>query len=411
MPTGPAHNAYDGPRNRLNALIETSLAMIGLSDLRALLGRILDLATHHVGADRGALFLRRPDTGRLVATIFHGDELAFIDLPEGQGIAGEVARTGEPVRIEDAYEDPRFDRSVDERTGYRTRSLLCVPMRHRDGTIIGVMELLNKIDDGTFDPDDEEFSAAFGAQAAMAISNARLVEDRIRGERLEAVGTMAAKLVHDLRNPLSGVHGYSDVILQNPPDELRDKAVGGIRRQVTRMNHMVASILRYVRGEGFLLFANVDLDEVMGEIVEDLRAAHAGDAVEIHWESDRVGTLRADGMAIRRLIDNLARNAVEAMADTEGGTLRITTRREDPYALIEVTDNGPGMENDQARALFATFATSGKKEGTGLGLAIVRQIVTGHAGTVDVRSEPGEGTTVTIRLPIRGTTETGGGGG
>ena len=392
-------SVYDGPRNRLDALIDASQALIASADLRTLLGRILDLATHHGGADRGSLFLLRPESGRLVATIFHGDELAGIELPAGQGIAGQVALSGEAVVINDAYADERFDRSVDERTGYRTRNLLAVPMRLRDGEILGVVELINKVE-GDFDSDDEAFLTAFGAQAAVAIQNARLVEERIRGERLEAVGTLAAGLVHDLRNPLSGILGYTDLIRQNPPEDLRERCVGGIRRQITRMNHMVGSILEYVRGEETFLFSKIDFDEVMREVAEDLEAAHATDDVQMSYESEPVGSVRADPMALRRLVDNLSRNAVEAMKGN--GTLRLAIGREGDDAWIEVTDDGAGMTKEQQARLFMPFATEGKRDGTGLGLAIVSRIVDAHGGSIILESEPGSGTTIRIRIPQAG---------
>nr|MDJ0523316.1 GAF domain-containing sensor histidine kinase [Planctomycetota bacterium] len=318
---------YDGPVERLHALIEASLALGESSDLTTLLRRILDLATRHVGADRGALFIAQPATGDLVSTIFHGDELEQIHLPTGRGIAGSVVESGRSVRIDDAYEDERFDRSIDERTGYRTRSLLVVPMRLRNREVVGAIELLNKAEGGTFDDDDEDFLEAFGAQAAVALETARLTEERIRGARMEAVGAVAANLVHDLKNPLSGIHGYTDLILQGPPPELLSRCVDGIRRQTTRMNHMVSSILEYVRGDAQLLLSKIDMDELLDEIVEDLRAACGRADVEIERAGERVGIVRADAMALRRLVDNLSRNAFEAMEG--GGRVRIGAVRAD----------------------------------------------------------------------------------
>ncbi len=396
-------NRYDGPRQRLQALIEASLALGESRDLFTLLRRILDLATTHVGAERGTLFHLNAGDGHLIATVFHGDDVEQIVLPGGQGIAGQVAETGQPVRLADAYEDPRFDRSVDQRTGYQTRSLLAVPMRLRTGEIVGVVEVLNKRDDGIFDEDDEAFLDAFGAQAAVALETARLTEVRIRGERLEAIGTISANLVHDLKNPLSGIHSYTDVILQQPPPELLERCVSGIRRQTARMDHMVGSILRFVRGEDALLVSRMDFDELLDEIVQDLQAAHRGDAVEIERTGERVGNVRVDGMALRRVVDNLSRNAAEAMPD--GGRIRIDARIQDEHIGLTIRDDGPGMDPDRIADLFKPWTTEGKRTGTGLGLAIVRRIVDRHGGTIEVESEPGTGTTFRIQLPVAGPAE------
>lgn len=391
---------YDGPVERLHALIEASLALGESRELTALLRRILDLATKHVGADRGALFIKQPASGELISTIFHGDELEQIRLPSGRGIAGSVAESGTSVRIDDAYDDPHFDRTIDESTGYRTRSLLVVPMRLRNDEIVGAIELLNKADGAAFDEDDEDFLEAFGAQAAVALETARLTEERVRGARMEAVGTVTANLVHDLKNPLSGIHGYTDLILQSPPEDLLARCVSGIRRQTKRMNHMVTSILHYVRGDAQLLLSKLDMDELLDEIVEDLEAAHRGAAVDIERCGERVGVVRADAMALRRLVDNLARNAFEAMPD--GGRLRIGALRDGDNVVLEVADDGHGMPAEQVAAIFEPFHTAGKRDGTGLGLGIVKRVVEGHGGSIEVQSAKGEGTTFRVSLPIEG---------
>src|SRR5262245_60845678 len=203
---------------RLQALIDASLVLNSAPDLGTLLGRILDLATKHVGADRGSLFVRDPRSGDLVAHVFHGREVERIVVKPGQGLAGTVFLTGEPVRIEDAYSDPRFHRTIDDATGYRTKTILVVPLRLRGGETVGVLQVLNK-KQGLFTEEDAEFLQAFGAHAATALEHSRLVDERIRAERLAAVGQVSAALVHDLSNPLSGIKGYADVIEQGPPRE------------------------------------------------------------------------------------------------------------------------------------------------------------------------------------------------
>lgn len=396
-------NRYDGPRRRLQALIEASLALGESQDLRTLLRQILDLATYHVGAERGTLFRRDRERGDLIATIFHGDELEQIVLPSGRGLAGRVAETGKIVRLDDAYDDPGFDQSVDQRTGYRTRSLLAVPMHLRSGEIVGVVEVLNKRE-GTFDADDEAFLDAFGTQAAVALENARLTEERIRGERLEAIGTVSANLVHDLKNPLSGIHSYTDMILQGPPPDLLARCVNGIRRQTGRMNHMVTSILRFARGEDALLVSKQDFDAMLEEIAEDLEAAHRTDGVTIERTGERVGNVRVDGMALRRVVDNLCRNAVEAMGHE--GTIRLDARLDGQEIALTIEDDGPGIPPERVEDLFKPWETEGKRDGTGLGLSIVRHIVDRHGGTIEVDTTPGKGTRFRIRLPVAGPEET-----
>jgi signal transduction histidine kinase len=397
MATAVPSPVPEDSRGRLDALIAASLVLNEAHHLGTLLRRILDLATAEVGAERGAIFVREPATGDLVAHVFHGDEIARIVVKSGLGLAGAVAESGETLRIDEAYADSRFDRSVDAATGYRTRSILVVPLRLRSGEIVGVLEVLNKRE-GVFTQGDAEFLQAFGAHAAVALENARLVEERIRAERLAAVGQVVAALVHDLSNPLSGIRGYADVIEKGPPKETLERCLAGIRRQTRRMNDMVRQLLAYVRGERSLLLVKTDLDKLIDEVVDDLRAAHANDRVRVERVGGKAGHARADAAALRRLLDNLARNATAAMP--EGGTLSIRCETRGQKTVLEVADTGRGMPEHVRARLFQPFASEGKAEGTGLGLPIVKQVVDDHGGTVAIESETGRGTTVRIELPV-----------
>ena len=113
-----------------------------------------------LNADRASLFLVEGDMLRL-AVAENLDELGEVRFPVGKGIAGAVAQTGETIRIDDAYADPRFNREVDRSTGYRTRSILCLPITDRAGRLFAVAQLLNRRDGLPFSAEDEERFAGF----------------------------------------------------------------------------------------------------------------------------------------------------------------------------------------------------------------------------------------------------------
>jgi sigma-B regulation protein RsbU (phosphoserine phosphatase) len=175
----------DDPRAefaRLRKLVEASHALHSTLDLDQLLGLILDAAAHGVGADRGTVFLL--DGEEIWSRVLSGDRKLEIRLPLGQGIAGSVAKTGETVRIADAYADPRFDRSWDAKSGFRTRTVLCAPIRNRAGGIVGVFQLLNK-QNGLFDVEDERYLEGLSIHAALAVENARLHASALEKERYD----------------------------------------------------------------------------------------------------------------------------------------------------------------------------------------------------------------------------------
>lgn len=169
---------------RLRFLVEASKLLNSTLDLEELLGIILKLATENTAADRGSLFLVDAERNELWSLIAHGLAKKEIRLPLGQGIAGAVAQTGAVVNLADAYTDPRFDRGSDERTGYRTRRLLCLPIRDKAEKIIGVLQLLNK-KDTAFTERDIEFLQALSVHAALALENARLHRESLEKQRLE----------------------------------------------------------------------------------------------------------------------------------------------------------------------------------------------------------------------------------
>lgn len=166
---GPLRRRID----KLGSILEVVKAMAAERDLDALLRLIVGETARVAGADRSTLFLIDRERETLYSKIAQGMvEGEAINIPLGVGIAGHVAQTGETVNLADAYADPRFSPAVDQATGYRTLSLLCVPVRQPEGTVIGVLQVLNKLAGGNFDEEDEELLLALAGQGAAAIANA-----------------------------------------------------------------------------------------------------------------------------------------------------------------------------------------------------------------------------------------------
>ncbi len=180
----------------LRTLLEVAQAMTGVRQLQPLLELIVAAATRLVEADRTSLFLLEPD-GSLWTRV--AQDSTDIRLPPGFGIAGLVARTGQTIAIADAYEDPRFSRDVDLKTGYRTRSILCVPLVTPSGSVVGVIEAMNKKGDGPFDADDEESLRALGSHAAVALETQRLLEGERERLQMASEIELARKIQENLR--------------------------------------------------------------------------------------------------------------------------------------------------------------------------------------------------------------------
>ena len=175
-------SATDKKVKQFEALLKIGQRLSSEMQLDRLLEMILDETTQVMEADRSSLFLVDREKQELWTKIAQGT--TEIRLPIGKGISGAVAKTGEIINIPDAYADKRFNPETDKRTGYRTKTILCVPMKNSEGSIIGVIQVLNK-KRGVFDNSDEEVLLALAGQAAVAVENARYHSAALAQERMK----------------------------------------------------------------------------------------------------------------------------------------------------------------------------------------------------------------------------------
>ncbi len=169
---------------RLRVLAEVANTVTQDLSLDRQLPRLIDLITEALDAERAALFLYDRDAGELLSRVLRGEGVAEIRMPATAGIAGAVFSAGIAEIIPDVYQDSRFNPEIDRRTGYRTRNILCIPLRNHDGQAIGVTEILNKRS-GDFGEEDLALAEAINRHAASALEQAFLVERLERAQREE----------------------------------------------------------------------------------------------------------------------------------------------------------------------------------------------------------------------------------
>ncbi len=231
---------------RLETLIEASKILNTTLDLEKLLGLILDLAIKNLKATRGTIYLIDWEKKELWSKVLKGKELVEIRLPVGTGIAGHVAKTGKTVNLKDAWKDKRFFSGFDVRTGFQTKTMLCVPMRDRNGKVIGVFQILNK-KRGTFDHNDEHFLEAFSVHAALAIETARLHLAIVEKERIEKEIEIAASIQRRLLpKEIPALPGYEIDAVARP-----SRQVGGDYFDIIRLSDSAfALVVADVSGKG-----------------------------------------------------------------------------------------------------------------------------------------------------------------
>jgi len=175
--------AFNDPQ-ALRKLLELSRHLGECADLDQVLSTVIDALRDFLRSDRASVFVHDAKGASLVTRVAHGLGTSTIRIPDSKGIAGACAQSRAVVNIKDAYEDDRFDRSFDAKTGYRTRTILAVPLLDDEGGLVGVAQVLNRTE-GTFTEQDELIARSLAAHAAVAVRRATLIEDRIERLRLQ----------------------------------------------------------------------------------------------------------------------------------------------------------------------------------------------------------------------------------
>ena len=391
----------------MEVLLSVSRMVAGTLERDAVLRSAIDAAAGAMNAEACSILLWDAERGDLRFHIVQGDHADKLNAAHvavsDESIAGSVAKHQEPVLVADAYEDARFDRGYDARTGFRTRSIVCVPLNAK-GRRIGVMQILNRRDGKPFDQGDLDLASAAGCLIALAIYTSEEHEARLGAERLATVGQTIAGLAHCIKNILNGLQGGSYLIEQNLPAGKLDAVANAwqvVRRNMGLLSNIVLDMLSYSKARK-PVFQPCVLEELCGEVIELLTEQANGKRVTL---SRRTGTgpgeVPIDESAIKRCLINLVGNAIDA-CEAEKGRVVIETGLAETAGRFSVwvRDNGCGIEPRALERIFDPFYSTKGNKGTGLGLAVTKKIVEEHRGTLRVTSTPGEGTEFTIELPL-----------
>lgn len=352
---------------KLQSLLELG-HLIGLDlQMDAMLLQIAEKAAEVLEADRCSLFLHDPVTDELWSRVALGLDGQVIRIPSYTGLAGHCFRTAEPINLEDAYQDPRFNRDVDRQTGYRTKSVLCMPMCNRDGQVLGVIQLLNR-KEGVFTKEDEAFLEIFGNHASVFIEMAQLQKARMEAlersrEELRRLNRAKDKalhhLSHELRTPLAVIQGTLRVLRRR----LQDQAIGldsdglfeTLDRHMERLLELQRETEAILRSSNEKIPPAVTLESVAVlpciERAADKarrRAGHRQVHIRVTGRADLHALARPE--ILEEVLDGLLKNAVENTPDQ--GRIDVKTEVRDGRVVVEVRDYGVGILEENKGYVF-----------------------------------------------------------
>jgi signal transduction histidine kinase len=444
-----AARTHAAPRpDPFSTLIEAGIALCGTLRLRDLLAAMMARAQDALDAEACSVMLVDEPSHTLHWEVALGEgagKLQTLSVPIGEGISGQVAATGNAIRIEDAQNDSRWiGRRYDATTGFTTRSILCVPIQAHE-RVIGVIQVLNRRG-GPFTDDDQRLLEALAGMGGVAIENARLYENLeakvqertaelrrtlaelrdtqaqlVQSEKMAALGDLVAGVAHEINTPLGAVASNNDLVaraLAKVKEALADpalhaKAQGYLDRAAgmaeasrdacRRINEIVRSLRNFAR-----------LDEAERKPADLHEGLDSTLTLVAHLTKNRITVRRDYGQLpqvdcyanqLNQVFLNILVNAAQAIAAP--GEIGIRTRfvpaagAESDSVIVEISDTGCGIPPEHLAKIFDPgFTTKGVGVGTGLGLAISYRIVAQHQGRIEVDSAVGRGTTFRIILPV-----------
>jgi GAF domain-containing protein len=390
----------------LRALNEVAAALTASLDLEHVLQVIMAEVNSLIGVERASIFLIDESSGDLVLEYSLGGKEAIRLPAPWPGLAGWIAMEGLPIIVNDVRSDPRWAHDIDATTRFDTRSILGAPLK-LDERVIGVIEMLNKRS-GPFTEHDRGLLVDFSKWAAIALNNAQLyreldkTKDRLASaEAIAVMSDMALNLTHRLNNRVSIARVNAARIQAKCQAELGNPYLAQKVEQIRQVTAESLDIIRRIR-QPFEL-AELELVEVSDCLASAQSSFQLDPSLRVlESYQPQLPQVLASREKLVETFCHIIGNALDAMAKREGGLLRLQTRH-CPDGLVEavVADNGPGIPLDVQAHVFEPFFTTKESErrGLGLGLWLTRMYISRLGGQVKLDSTPGQGTTVSLRLP------------
>jgi signal transduction histidine kinase len=383
----------------LSLLFELERATGRATSLEDLAQALLSLSVKSTEARGAALLIAEEESGDLVQYVYDAaepDALKRVGVKAGEGLLASAMARDQVLHVKSGVRSPHWHERVEGALGFELDAALVLPLEGETAPL-GAVALFGTQGSRAFTAEDESLMRLVGANVSTAVRLFFASQSRERSERLTSIGRLLSQVIHDFKTPMTVISGYVQLMAEAGETKKRQEYAEEVLKQFDALTSMQREVLEFARGERTLFVRRVYLHKFIGDLRRQLELELQGKPIELEVDIDTKVVARFDEQRVARAVHNLARNAIEAMAE-QGGVLTLRGKLDGKDLLIAVADTGPGIPPAIEHRLFQSFVTMGKEGGTGLGLAIVKKIVEEHGGSVHVKSSP-QGASFELRLP------------
>ena len=391
---------------------DLSKAMVSILDINELCRKIISTTTEALKVEKASVF------------IFNEEKDAFL-LCDARGLEGytiansyrkddqffKLLERRREITIREELE--RYQHNPDMQTIYQMMTRMgaetCIPLIAKQ-RLIGIINLGIKGNKKMYTHEDLELLTTLANSATIGIENAQLYENMkntkkimLRADRLASLGTLAAGLAHEIRNPLVAIKTFTQLLPERFDDEeFRNYFTTVAAGEIDRISTLITELLEFSRPSG-PFFQQENLNDILDKMITLIKTEAKQKELTIEATlADDLPTVTVDKEQMKQVFINILLNAIQATP--EKGTILVETRKivksngGPGFVQVEISDTGIGIPEEELDKIFTPFFTT-RAKGSGLGLAISHQIIQEHEGTIDVKSVEKKGTTFIINLP------------
>ncbi|MDR1998104.1 MAG: GAF domain-containing protein [Candidatus Margulisbacteria bacterium] len=390
----------------LTMLLEVSRLVNSTLDIQEIYSSVIQTVLRAVKVDRGILFLYDEQRKELRSAAGYAagqqqaQDFSGMVLQVDNSVLGRIFKAGNPVLVP----HPTYNTEYVKRLGADT--YVAVPMQAKE-KVIGLLTIDNVLSKRPLHNLNMALLMTLAGQLAVAIENAGLyadarekIKELTRLNRVSSLGTMVAGIAHEIKNPLTALKMFTQLMEEHKGSrQFWDEFGPIIGAEIGRLETIIEEFLSFARTPEIKM-QTVNFTDIAEKIFKLVKAQARRENVEIALNIEDGVRVRADTQKFMQVILNMLLNAIQAMPPGRPfkGYVELSARQTDRSVYIMVKDNGGGISREDQEKLFQPFFTT-KQKGTGLGLSIARKIVEEHGGAIKVESEVNFGTTFTIKLP------------